>query len=121
MSNAATHADHASIYQRVAEGLRDNSAASAGEIMWLAVVQAAQANGHRQDPAAHPQSRGGIRNVVGRLPLSNNERLLLLDVADLTASNLHGLAYRPADIDEPQHRAEISLAKSLVETLLRYA
>ena len=121
MSSTATHADHALKYRAVADAILKDSTASAGEIMWLATVQAAQANGHRQDPALHPQNRRGIRNVVGRLPITNHERLRLLDVADLTTTNLHGLAYRPADINERQHQAEISLADDLVKTLLRYA
>ena len=120
MSSTATHADHALKYRAVAEAIRNDSTASSGEIMWLATVQAAQANGHRQDTAVHPQNRRGIRNVVGRLPVTNHERIRLLDVANVTVSNLHGIAYRPADIDDRKHQAEINLARGLVDTLLRY-
>lgn len=121
MASVATHAAHAVEYRSVAETLCIHSPASAGEIMWLAAVQAAQAVGHRQSLAGHIQSRNGIRNVIGRLPVSNNERGRLLDIANLTATNLHGLAYRPDEIDEPKHRYEIILAKDLVTSLLRYA
>ena len=121
MSNAATHTEEASNHLAYADTLRQDSPASAGELTWLALVQATQACGHRQDPDAHPQSRKGIRNVVGRLPVSNNERARLLDIADLTASNLHGGAYRPADIDDQTHQAEISYAKELIDILLRNA
>ena len=119
MSSAATHAEHALKYRAVADAIRNDSTASAGEIMWLATVQAAQANGHRQDPALHPQNRRGVRNVVGRLPVTNHERVRLLDVANVTVSTLHGLAYRPADIDDRKHQSEITLARQLVDILLR--
>ena len=121
MANDTTHADHALMYQAVADTLRTSSPASAGEIMWLALVQAAQANGHRHSAAAHIQSRKGIRNVVGRLPIGNREKAALLDISDMAATNLHGLAYRPADINEQAHRADISRASNLVDILLRHA
>ena len=121
MANATTHVHHARAYRTVADTLQGISPASAGEIIWLATVQAAQAVGHRQRITTHTQSRRGIRNVVGRLPINGNERARLIDIADLTVTNLHGLAYRPDDIDELKHRAHISLARDLVDNLLRYA
>ena len=121
MANATTHADHALRYRAVADTLRASSPVSAGEIMWLALVQAAQANEHRHSTATHTQSRKGIRNVVGRLPVSQREKAALLDISNMSATNLHGLAYRPADIDDRRHRAHISRASHLVEVLLRHA
>ena len=121
MANTATHVEHTLRYRAIADFLHGISPASAGEIMWLAVVQATQATGHRYRITAHTQSRRGIRNVVGRLPVNNNERARLIDIADLTVINLHGLAYQPSDIDELNHRAHIRLARDLVDNLLRHA
>ena len=121
MADAAIHIQHTLRYIAVAETLRDASPASAGEIMCLAVVQAAQASGHRQNIVSHTQTRNGIRNVVGRLPVSSRERVRLLTIANIAVTDLHGLAYHPADIERREHRTNINLARELVTTLLRYA
>ena len=121
MADAPSHGYHARRYAAVADALRYSSPASAGELMWLALVQATQANGHQRDASDHTQSRRGIRNIVGRLPVSNNERVRLLNIANLTVTNLHGMAYRPADIDEHMHRTRIDRAKELVNILMHYA
>ena len=120
MSDAATHAHHALRYITTADTILVTHPAAAGEIMWLAAVQAAQASGHRRNDIHHPQSRLAIRGVVGQLPVRNDERQRLLTIANLAAANLHGLAYRPADIDERQHQTDIDRAKELVNVLLRY-
>lgn len=104
----------------MADRLRDACPASAGEIMWLAVVQAAQTSGHRQNIVSHTQTRRGIRSIVGRLPVGNRERVRLLTIANMTVTDLHGLAYRPADIDRREHRTNISLARELINALLRH-
>lgn len=121
MADTAAHIRHALEYAQIADSLRDRSPAAAGEIIWLALVQAAQANSHRKNPEHHTQSRNGIRSVVGRLPTGNQERVRLLNITNMTVTNLHGLAYRPSEIEEPQHRVRISLARELVNALLHYA
>ena len=121
MADAHSHAYHARRYAAIADALRYSSPASAGELVWLALVQAAQAKGYQRDTTDHTQSRRGIRNIVGRLPVNNNERVRLLNIANLVVTNLHGLAYCPVDIDERRHRTRIDLAKELVNILLRYA
>ena len=121
MADASAHIYHARRYTAIADALRDYSPASAGELIWLALVRAAQANRHQRDASAHTQSRRGIRNIVGRLPVNNRERVRLLNICDLAVTDLHGLAYRPADIDEHRHKTRIDLAKELMSTLLRYA
>lgn len=95
MADIPTHVRYALQYASAAETLRETSPASAGEIMWLAVVQAAQATGHRQNIASHTQTRRGIRNIVGRLPIGNRERVCFLNITNATVTNRHGLAYRP--------------------------
>lgn len=66
MADIPVHVRYARQYAAVSANLRDTSPASAGEIMWLALVQAAQATGHGQKIAYHAQTRRGIRNIVGR-------------------------------------------------------
>lgn len=121
MADAAIHAHHALRFIATAEDVLHTNTAAAGEIMWLAVVQAAQASEHQRNDLHHTQSRKGIRNVVGQLPISNHVRQRLLGITNLTAANLHGLAYRPADIDEEQHQTDINRAKNLADALLRHA
>ena len=121
MADAATHAHHALQYITTADSILDTHPAAAGEIMWLAAVQAAQASGHQRNDLHHPQSRRGIRSIVGQLPVSNSVSERLLSISNLTAANLHGLAYRPADIDERQHKTDIERAKELANVLLRHA
>ena len=121
MADIPVHVRYARQYAAVSESLRDTSPASAGEIMWLALVQAAQATGHGQNIGAHAQTRRGIRNIVGRLPIGNRDRIRLLNITNATVTNLHGLAYRPADIEDQTHRADISRASYLVGVLLRHA
>ena len=121
MADIPVHIRYARHYAAVSENLRDTSPASAGEIMWLALVQAAQATGHGQNIGSHAQTRRGIRNIVGRLPIGNQERTRLLNITNAAVTNLHGLAYRPVDIDDRRHRAHISRASNLVEILLRHA
>ena len=121
MADIPVHVRFARQYAAVSESLRDTSPASAGEIMWLALVQAAHAAGHVQNIGSHTQTRRGIRNIVGRLPVGNRERIRLMTITNATATNLHGLAYRPADIDDRRHRVHISRASNLVDILLRHA
>lgn len=121
MADASAHIYHAQRYAAIANTLYGASPASAGELIWLALVQASHANGHQRAVSAHTQSRRGIRNIVGRLPVNNRESVRLLNICDLTVTDLHGLAYRPADIDERRHKTRIDLAKELVNTLIRYA
>ena len=121
MADIPTHIRFARQYATVSANLRDTSPASAGEIMWLALVQATQATGHGQNIGSHAQTRRGIRNIVGRLPIGNQERIRLLNITNATVTNLHGLACRPADINEQAHRADISRASNLVDILLRHA
>ena len=121
MADIPVHVRFARQYASVSESLRDTSPASAGEIMWLALAQAAQAAGHAQNISSHTQTRRGIRNIVGRLPIGNRERTRLLSITNAAVTNLHGLAYRPADIDNHRHQAHISRASNLVDILLRHA
>lgn len=121
MADAPSHACHARRYAAIADTLRYSSPASAGELVWLALVQAAQAKGHQPDASAHTQSRHGIRSIVGRLPASNNERVRPLNIVNLAITNRHGLSHQRADIDERRRQTRIDLAKELVNTLLRHA
>ena len=121
MADIPVHVRYARQYAAVAANLHDTSPASAGEIIWLALVQAAQATGHGQNIGSYAQTGRGIRNIVRRLPIGNRERIRLLNITNATVTNLHGLAYRLADIDEQAHRADIDLAGDLVTALLRHA
>ena len=68
----------------------------------------------------HPHSRKGIRDIIGRLHLPQQQRDLLSYALDATVSHLHLVAYDPHGADTVQHEQAHQYATYLVNVLIQY-
>ena len=120
MSSASQHDNRARRYLNTATRIGDSDTEAGGEIKWLAAVQAAQCAGHLQNTDYHPHSRKGIRDIIGRLHLPQQQRNLLYHALDATVRHLHLAAYNPHTVDANQHGQAHQHATYLIHALLEY-
>lgn len=120
MANSYQHADRARRFQSAATTIVESDSEASGEVKWLAVVQAAHCVGHLQSADYHPHSRNGIRNIIGRLRLRQQQRTLLSYALDATFRHLHIAAHGPHSADAIQHNQAHEYADYLIHVLLQY-
>ena len=117
MGTATEHTLYARRYTAIVDGLSDTNPAASGELLWGAVVQAAHFVAHGQGHDQHPQSRNGIRDIIGRMRLPRAERDKLRAALETAVNNLHGGFYRPDTIDADQHPRHETNARALTDSL----
>ena len=110
------HVAYAQRYSAQARALAPTDPASAGELVWLATVQYAQALAHRHHGDHHPQTRNSIRDTIGRLRLAPEQQRQLRDLLDIVITILHGAAYRP-DTIRSHHQQHIASGYRLLAAL----
>ena len=120
MGTAHEHTLYARRYTAIADGLSRANPAASGELLWGAVVQASHAAGHRLHSNRHPQSRNGIRDIIGRMKLTRSEQDSRRAALETAVNNLHGSFYRPDTIDTDQHVHHETNARALTDILLAY-
>lgn len=120
MGSTTEHSLYARRYTAIADDLSRTNPAAGGELLWGAVVQASHVVAHGQGHAQHPQSRNGIRDIIGRMRLPRAEQDRLRAALETAVNNLHGGFYRPDTIDAVQHSRYESNARALTDYLLVY-
>ena len=121
MATPEEHAQDADECLEYADEILDRKPAIAGEAVWGAAIQAAQATIPEASLQHHAQSRKGIINAIGRSGANKQDQYDMAQTAGRAAKTLHNGFYHPRQIDPVDHQEAIDQAKLLIDHLTRHA
>ena len=121
MAAKQQHIAKSNSYRRIAEANLNVDPDAAGELLWGAALQAAQAAHHQATGETnHTQSKNGIIDAISRSKPSLQKREEMRQAAT-AALNLHVNFYHPENANPAIHHRAITATRNLIDYLINYA
>ena len=89
-----------------------------GEVLWGALIQAAQARQHENGEELHIQTKPEIRKAIASLRLNKQNTTIRLRQAERAAQYLHGSFYHRDVIPPRVHRETFQRTQDLINLLI---
>ena len=118
MPTLQQHREYATKGAALARNIYDEHPREGGEILWGALIQAAQARQHENGDQTHLQSKSEIRKIIASLGLSRQNLEIRLNHVANAATFLHGGFYHRGLGRPDTHRHYFDKTQHLINLLM---
>ena len=119
MLTVQEHRNYTATSAALARMLYQEHPRDASEILWGALIQAAQAKQHENGAEAHLQIKAEIRSTIASLGLSRQNMTIRISQVERTNGHLHGGFYQRHLPTPDIHRKTFDRDPDLINLLMR--
>ena len=118
MPTSQEHHNHARNGISIARQMYNQHPYESGEILWGALIQAAQSKKHKDGDLTHLQHPSQIREIIGSMGLNRQNVEIRLSHIDNAVTDLHGAFYHRNSPNPAVHQRTFNQTQRLIVLLL---